>query len=629
MALAVWTNGVSTGSGTAAANAAGQLVTGQQGSLNPIVPAANSLYLVTGILYGASGTPSTATLSGLGATWTEVINETFTTTASDDIRVIVWRAMQASYTSTLLTMSFTAGTSDLCRLTATNVTGAHLDGLDDNGASALRGGVVNFAEGTDTLTSGSPKLATFSSFLDPDNRTFFHVIDGLTTTTPDGATITDPLQGHGSSLLGAGQPGYSQAGGINMINDTSISWYWGAGASEERAWLYVQAEVLEAGTTIPPDPTVYTSVDALLFSSDPEVPSGGDDDEPANFESQRRVLPAKFKVINRFPFEYLRNKEMNDATENQLFLHENKVDAYIRHRENDGDRSLGTPPVLRANLNIYSEYRAITTSNRDNGEEYFEKTITLPDDMFSGAVVPIVFGKVGYFGKAVKKVNEVIHSPATPDFKLRVQSLGNEFDDNMDYFANIMVVGPENLETNDDQYLTVDWGTRSQKIQITSELLNQQAENSRYLYHNRPAAYHRNVSREGVPDDGIVYLNNRVIMYANYVEFKPDSDTFRRSETTDDDAPKSFTHEFFLPNQMFNPLIKPVVIHNVGAKIAAEPGTEIRKISSVLKRTGTQSFVIQIIEHAPEDNFSSADVYFCSYIVIGEEVVPGGTVLQV
>jgi hypothetical protein len=269
-------------------------------------------------------------------------------------------------------------------------------------------------------------------------------------------------------------------------------------------------------------------------------------------------------------------------------------------------------------IKIYAEYRQIQTNNGDNGKSFFRKEFKMPSDFFANGTMPVCFVNLEYRGKAISKINPIISSPDPHSITLRAHSNGDTFEDGMNYFANILVLSLGSNTVPTTNFLPVDWGEDDEKLQISSLALNQMAENIDYLTHNRVQGSLRNVDyRTKDPDFYVRYLNNRLILYGKYEEFNPIDDNFDKNDNTDEDAPKKFIRSFEFPQHIFNIDAHPVVIANVGAKISTttEP---VRQLSCILKEVRAKGFKLEIREHSPTYSFTQDQIYFVSYIAVGE-----------
>lgn len=358
----------------------------------------------------------------------------------------------------------------------------------------------------------------------------------------------------------------------------------------------------------------------------PPPPPPPDEDDEEVEDAQRG---AKFRRIDWFPFEELRVKKLDDMSGNELYLFNKKLEARIHSIQPGIVRTLNVPANLTNNIVFYAEYRDITTNSKDANESQFEKTIRLPSGMFAGGVMPITFSNIGvYRGKAIKRVNSVVKNPKPGEFIAHVDTLANNnFEEDMDYFLNIFAIGPSVIEAAITQnFEDVTWGTASAPEEITDTKINQMAINGEYLNKKKVQGFMLNMdSITKTPDDLIIYLNDNIALYAKYDEFKfdgvrsnrNDDDKQGHSDDTDDETPNVFTRQINLPKYLFNPRTQPVIIYSAGPKLATD-SEPIRKISSILKNVKSRSFTVQFKEHSQTSNFTQGEVYFISFVAIGE-----------
>lgn len=321
--------------------------------------------------------------------------------------------------------------------------------------------------------------------------------------------------------------------------------------------------------------------------------------------------------------ESLSSGKLNQSAINQNYLYERKLSARVKKRDVTSRANLG---MQIHDVGIYAEHREISTSSENDGRVQFSKRFRFPQNFFAPGVMPVTFVKLGYRRGARTGITESINNPTPNGVDVRARSATDAtFEEGMDYFANILAVGPTTTSSpaNGD-FMPVNFGTPEEDLPVSSLALNTLADNSSYLEHHRVKSVIRNVDLvSNDPDFYLRYLNDNLVVYGHYEEFywEETSGGYNadKNNTTDQDVPKKFTRSFEFPNELFAPDIQPVVIYNVGAKVLSSPGTEVRRLTVILHDVKRKGFRLDIKENSASLNFASNQLYFCSYIAIGEE----------
>lgn len=254
MALAIDGANSCSASGTGGANAAGFLDAGVADTIFDATPQANSFNIVTVFLAGQSDMPSGAvTVTGLGATWDQVLDEEVATHPDGHgMRMLVYRAMQASYSTGKVRASWTAGEAERSRIQHLSITGALLRGVDNNGAAVLQhhsGEAVLVQQGLDQFNSGTRKTITLDALFYSANRTLFQVFTGWPSTIGDSQLNTDPNQGYSATSIGVGLGGISMSGTPPLSTDLTREFWWND--LSVWAWVVWSAELHEASSPAP------------------------------------------------------------------------------------------------------------------------------------------------------------------------------------------------------------------------------------------------------------------------------------------------------------------------------------------------------------------------------------------
>lgn len=317
--------------------------------------------------------------------------------------------------------------------------------------------------------------------------------------------------------------------------------------------------------------------------------------------------------------EFLTSKKLNKSASNQLFLHSKKARARFHLRDPSSRDTLG---MTEQNLAIYADYRRISTNNGDIDVTKFEKSIRFPENLFAPGIMPVVLCSLEYQGDAVHKSLATIEHANSDRVRLRVETQGPLFKSDQDYWANIIAISPTSTTADQNAFTPVDWGTEEENLKISSRALNQMAENDDYLLHNKVSGTISNVDYLTKEQNYYVrYLNNHLIVYGKYHEFNPMKDQFNKSDDSTDGTPKKFIMHFDFPDNIFKQGVQPVVVANIGAKVAANADNSdaIRKLTCILKEVKRNSFALEIRELSNTQEFSILDTYFVSYVVIGEK----------
>jgi len=345
--------------------------------------------------------------------------------------------------------------------------------------------------------------------------------------------------------------------------------------------------------------------------------------EVANPAGEGLYAPADFQRINYYALEAVNNRKFNRESTNQVYLSNRKMYGNMKGRYATGDREY-VGGLQDQHISFYADYRQVTTTPKDDGEGKFKKTIQFPSNLFDSEVLPAVFVTPGAERGAKRQVSSFILNPTSTSAETRILAFNEtKFESDMDYFLSTLVVSSTNLTPANYNFMPVYWGSDDEKLQISSLAVNQMAENTDYQHHHAISGTLRNVDfLTKNPNPIIKYLNDEIVMYAKYEEFSPSNDLYNKNDSADSDEPKMFMAKFEFPRAgLFRPDIQPVVVCSVGAKIVAEPGTEIRVISHTLKEVRSSGFSIFFREWSRTSNFSTQDVYFINYIAIGDAVI--------
>jgi hypothetical protein len=115
------------------------------GSTNGIIFVAGRLYIVVAGITNAGGTPATMSITGTGQTWTQIINATGVTVASDNYRIQAFRYAATTNHTNNVVYNYT-GTQDGSFAAVLEVTGVDVTGT--NGSNAIVQTVSNAADAT-------------------------------------------------------------------------------------------------------------------------------------------------------------------------------------------------------------------------------------------------------------------------------------------------------------------------------------------------------------------------------------------------------------------------------------------------------------------------------------------------
>lgn len=275
-------------------------------------------------------------------------------------------------------------------------------------------------------------------------------------------------------------------------------------------------------------------------------------------------------------------------------------------------------------LVLFAEYRELTVSSEDDGKQTFTKRIRYPTNMFAPGVMPATFIMLGYKGKSIPKLGQIVKNPTSNGGTILARTRPNDlFEEGMDYFANILAVAPSSITGQTADYTPVDFGSEEEELSVTSLSLNTLATNTKYLNRFRAKAVIRNVDYfDKDPDFYLRYLNDNLVVFGEYEEFFFEDETrdknADRDDSTEQETPKKFVRYFPFPKHLFAGQQQPVVIYNIGAKVVSEPGTEVRQLTCMLKTVSRRGFRLEISEHSSDKSFADNQLYFCSYIAIGE-----------
>ncbi len=182
-----------------------------------VSPAANSLVIVTVgcFVNSVSGQTETPTLSGLGATWTLLQDESF---ALSRHRLTTYYAQQASYTTGTVTISFGSETQEACTWYVTQATG------HDTAAPVVQ------SAGTQSTTT--PITNTLAAFEHPNNVNMsFYTCRGTLTYTEDADFTT----------FAQTSPDTIQSGGGYAVNQTECTVNNGQGFGDAMISVEVKA----------------------------------------------------------------------------------------------------------------------------------------------------------------------------------------------------------------------------------------------------------------------------------------------------------------------------------------------------------------------------------------------------
>lgn len=277
---------------------------------------------------------------------------------------------------------------------------------------------------------------------------------------------------------------------------------------------------------------------------------------------------------------------------------------------------------INQNICVYGDYVHVSTNGADAGANNFEKNVYFPTGFFADNIMPVCLYSLEYRGDAVHRILPVLGESNHNRGRIRADSQLADFDENQDYFANVIAFGVNSTVPDGNTFMPINWGTEDEDLQVSSEALNQMAGNDDYLVHNKVTSTLSNV--DYVTDDRdyfVRYLNDNIILYGKYDEFSPlQSEGFNKNDDAESDHPKKITRTFEFPDNLFKNNIHPVVVANVGAKIAANDNNSdaIRKISCILKDVKRKGFTLEIWEMSEAQEFASGDVYFVSYLAMGE-----------
>jgi hypothetical protein len=317
--------------------------------------------------------------------------------------------------------------------------------------------------------------------------------------------------------------------------------------------------------------------------------------------------------------EFLTSGKLNKSARNQLFLYAKKARARFHLRDASSRETFG---FTEQNLAIFADYRRVSTNNGDVDATKFEKSVRFPENMFASGIMPVVLCSLQYQGDAVHKTLPTVEHANSNRTNIRIETQGPLFNTDQDYWMNVIAISPTTTTTDENTFLPVDWGEDDEDLKVSSRALNQMAENDDFLNHNRVMGTLSNVDYVTKEQDYYIrYLNNHLLLYGKYHEFNPMNDTFNKSDDSRDGVPKKFIMNFEFPDNLFKRTAHPVVVANVGAKVAAnnDNSEAIRKLTYILKEVRKGSFSIEIRELSNTQAFSTRDTYFISYIVIGEK----------
>lgn len=306
---------------------------------------------------------------------------------------------------------------------------------------------------------------------------------------------------------------------------------------------------------------------------------------------------------------------------NQNYLYERKLSGRMRVRDSASDEVIHRQ---ENDLMLFAEYRELVVSSSDDGKQTFTKRIRFPADLFAAGVKPVTFIMLGYKRKSIPKLAQIVRNPTANGATILARTRPNElFEEDMEYFANILAIAPTTITGQTVDYTPVDFGSDEEDLLVSSLALNTLASNSKYINRFRSKAVIRNVDYfDKDPDFYLRYLNDNLVVFGEYEEFFFEDETrdknADRDDATEQEAPKKFVRYFPFPKHLFAGQQQPVVIYNIGAKVVSEPGTEIRQLTCMLKTVSKRGFRLEITEHSSDKSFADNQLYFCSYIAIGE-----------
>lgn len=206
-----------------------------------ITPSANRLVLVSFLV--VAGTLRTATLTGCGLTWEEVVTDPFFTEASPLWRVGVFRSMGASPSTGALTFDFTGS------ITGFSWSAIEFDGVDTGGTNGSA--AIVQAVASSSIDAGTSHSVTLAAFGHANNATYgaFGVNKNEDITPGSGFT-----EGHD---LGHASPTARVFSEYQIGNDTSVDCSWTTSGAAGGVAVEIKAAAAGGAFTLNADSGSY------------------------------------------------------------------------------------------------------------------------------------------------------------------------------------------------------------------------------------------------------------------------------------------------------------------------------------------------------------------------------------